>query len=67
MDPTFPPTNANDISSYTPQGCYAESGNGRALAYRQYQLAASTMTTETCLSACKSQGYPLAATEYGQE
>ena len=67
MDPTFPATNANDISDYTPQGCYAEGGYGRAVVYRQDQLSTSTLTTEICLSACKSQNYPLAATEYGSE
>ncbi|KAL8826061.1 MAG: hypothetical protein Q9191_004032 [Dirinaria sp. TL-2023a] len=67
MDPTFPATDANDISDYTPQGCYTESGNGRALVYRQNQLSTTNMTTETCLAACKSQNYPLAGTEYASE
>ncbi|KAL8712392.1 MAG: hypothetical protein Q9220_003240 [cf. Caloplaca sp. 1 TL-2023] len=65
MDPTYPPSDISDILDYTPQGCYTEGYNGRAVAFRQDQLSATNLTTEACLSACKKQNFPLAATEYG--
>ncbi|MCJ1459416.1 hypothetical protein MMC28_009794 [Mycoblastus sanguinarius] len=64
MDPTFPPTDDSTISDYSPEGCYTEGTNGRAVVYRQNQLSSSNLTTELCLETCKSQNYPLAATEY---
>lgn len=68
MDPTFPPASAAKIADYIPQGCYSDIAvTGRALVYRQDQLDQTTLTTELCLGACLSQGYPLAGTEYGGE
>ena len=67
MDPTFPPSESDTIVDYTPEGCYTEGTNGHAVAFRQDQLSEADLTTESCLQACKSQGYPLAATEYSQE
>ncbi|KAI4280101.1 MAG: hypothetical protein L6R38_004714 [Xanthoria sp. 2 TBL-2021] len=67
MDPTYPPSDSSDILTYTPQGCYTEGYNGRAVAFRQSQLSTKNLTTRACLSTCKSQNFPLAATEYGSE
>ncbi|KAL8780989.1 MAG: hypothetical protein Q9194_000591 [Teloschistes cf. exilis] len=67
MDPTYPPSDQSDILDYTPEGCYTEGYNGRAVGFRQDQVNSTTMTTESCLRACKSQNFPLAATEYGGE
>ncbi|KAL8994275.1 MAG: hypothetical protein Q9169_005710 [Polycauliona sp. 2 TL-2023] len=67
MDPTYPSSDSSDILTYTPQGCYTEGYNGRAVAFRQSQLSTKNLTTKACLSTCKSQNYPLAATEYGSE
>ena len=65
MDPTFPPASAAVISNYMPQGCYSDdSTSGRALVYLQDQLSSTDLTTEICLGACMSLGYPLAGTEY---
>ncbi|KAL8691683.1 MAG: hypothetical protein Q9224_004118 [Gallowayella concinna] len=67
MDPTYPPSDSSDIMSYTPEGCYTEGYNGRAVAFRQSQLDSKSMTTKTCLGACKRQNFPLAALEFGGE
>ncbi|KAI4226415.1 MAG: hypothetical protein L6R36_003173 [Xanthoria steineri] len=67
MDPTYPPSDSSDILTYTPQGCYTEGYNGRAVAFQQSQLSTKNLTTKACLSTCKSQNFPLAATEYGSE
>ncbi|KAL9601363.1 MAG: hypothetical protein Q9219_002539 [cf. Caloplaca sp. 3 TL-2023] len=67
MDPAYPPSDSSDILDYTPEGCYTEGYNGRAVAFRQDQLSSTNLTTKGCLSACKSQYFPLAATEYGGE
>ena len=67
MDPTYPISDVTTVVDYTPQGCYTEGYNGRAVAFRQDQVSASTLTTESCLQACKAQNFPLAATEYGSE
>ncbi|MCJ1255436.1 hypothetical protein MMC24_003252 [Lignoscripta atroalba] len=67
MDPTFPPIDETTIVDYSPLGCYTEGYSGRAVAYRQEQLSTTTLTTETCLQACKDGNYPLAATEYAGE
>lgn len=67
MDPTFPTSDSATVADYTAEGCYTEGYNGRAVAYRQDQLSTSNLTTEICLQACKSQNYPLAATEYSSE
>ncbi|KAI4160730.1 MAG: hypothetical protein L6R39_000189 [Caloplaca ligustica] len=67
MDPTYPPSDSSNVLDYTPEGCYTEGYNGRAVAFRQDQLSSTNLTTEACLGACKSQNFPLAATEYGGE
>ncbi|KAL8799931.1 MAG: hypothetical protein Q9182_005519 [Xanthomendoza sp. 2 TL-2023] len=67
MDPTYPPSDISDILTYTPEGCYTEGYNGRAVAFRQSQLDSKSMTTKVCLGACKSQNFPLAALEFGGE
>ncbi|KAI4113773.1 MAG: hypothetical protein LQ338_008116 [Usnochroma carphineum] len=67
MDPTYPPSDSSSICDYTPEGCYTEGYNGRAVAFRQDQLTSQNLTIEACLGACKSQDFPLAATEYGGE
>ena len=69
QDPTFP--DADDIaesSEYMSLGCYTEGTTGRSLIYSQWDfLNAENMTTETCLEACGSKGYPFAGTEFGRE
>ena len=67
LDPTFPIVDETTISDYSPQGCYTDALVARAIAYRQDQLDASTLTTESCLHACKAGNYPFAGTEYGGE
>ncbi|KAI1812092.1 WSC domain-containing protein [Poronia punctata] len=69
MDPTFPPIEQqNDISEYVPVGCWTDdSSEGRALFYRQDNVDASTMTTDSCLKSCLNGGFPFAGTEYGGE
>ncbi|KAI8626948.1 WSC domain-containing protein [Xylariaceae sp. FL1651] len=69
MDPTFPPLDGQEnISEYVPVGCWTDdSSQGKALFYRQDNLNASTMTTETCLQSCLTGGFPFAGTEYGGE
>ncbi|MCJ1409529.1 hypothetical protein MMC19_003610 [Ptychographa xylographoides] len=65
-DPTFPALDNTTISDYTGAGCYSEGTAGRAIQFQQ-TVNKATMTTESCLQQCKNEGYPLAATEYGQE
>ncbi|KAK5627899.1 hypothetical protein RRF57_003614 [Xylaria bambusicola] len=69
MDPTFPsPEDQTDISEYAPVGCWTDdSSQGRALFYRQDNLASSEMTNEKCLKSCLDGGFPFAGTEYGGE
>ncbi|KAF2730129.1 WSC-domain-containing protein [Polyplosphaeria fusca] len=69
QDPTFPDADAIAISSdYLSLGCYTEGSSGRSLDYSQWDyLNISAMTTETCLDACGSKGYPFAGTEFGRE
>jgi hypothetical protein len=45
----------------------SQEAGGSALAYKQTQLDSSDITTETCLSTCKQQGFPLAGTMYADE
>ena len=67
QDPTFPTTDQKSIAGYKPAGCYAEGVGGRTLVYRQDQVSSSSLTTESCLSACRAGGYPYAGTEFGAE
>lgn len=65
QDPTFYPINDTTVADYAPLGCYFDnSPEGRALSYQQTSFNASTLTTDMCLSMCKSGGYPFAGTEY---
>ena len=67
QDPTFPTVDETIISDYKPLGCYSEGTSGRSLAWRQDQVNASTLTIESCLTACKQGGYDIAGVEFGQE
>ncbi|TVY84936.1 WSC domain-containing protein [Lachnellula suecica] len=67
QDPTFPSVNQADISDYQPLGCYSEGTSGRSLAWRQDQVSSTSLTIESCLSACKTGGYSIAGVEFGQE
>ncbi|KAK4167593.1 WSC domain-containing protein [Cladorrhinum sp. PSN259] len=68
QDPTFQPVDSVTIEDYDSLGCWTdESSLGRALTYRQNQVDGSSMTTESCLQACKSGGFPFAGTQYGGE
>jgi hypothetical protein len=48
-------------------GCYSENSTGRSLAWRQDQVSSASLTIETCLLACKKEGYSFAGVEFGQE
>lgn len=66
QDPTFEPIEDVTIQDYDPLGCWTDSSNlGRALVYRQDQVAGATLTTEKCLQACRDGGFPFAGVEYG--
>ncbi|KAJ3579386.1 hypothetical protein NPX13_g1177 [Xylaria arbuscula] len=69
MDPTFPsPEDQTDISEYAAVGCWTDdSSQGKALFYRQDNLASSEMTNDKCLKSCLDGGFPFAGTEYGGE
>ncbi|KAK3990553.1 WSC domain-containing protein [Cladorrhinum sp. PSN332] len=68
QDPTFQPVEDVTIEDYDPLGCWTDDSSvGRALSYRQDQVEGSSMTTESCLHACKDGGFPFAGTEYGGE
>ncbi|KAG0652200.1 WSC domain-containing [Hyphodiscus hymeniophilus] len=67
QDTTFPTVDKTAISDYQPMGCYSEGSPGRSLAWRQDQIAETSMTVESCLSACKDGGFSFAGIEYGQE
>ncbi|KAK3943042.1 WSC domain-containing protein [Diplogelasinospora grovesii] len=68
QDPTFLPVDKTTTLDYVPLGCWTDDSSiGRALGYPQDQLNSSTMTTETCLQACKDGGFPFAGTEYSGE
>ncbi len=68
QDTTFRPVDSTEICDYVPLGCYTDnSKNGRTLSYPMDTLDSTKMTTESCLTACKSRGFPFAGTEYGGE
>ncbi|OCK74591.1 WSC-domain-containing protein, partial [Lepidopterella palustris CBS 459.81] len=65
QDNTYPAVDLTTISSqYVAKGCYSEGVGYRAVSYRQDALNFSTMTIETCLTACGNELYPLAGLEY---
>ncbi|KAI1267188.1 WSC domain-containing protein [Xylariaceae sp. FL1019] len=65
MDPTSAPLTEQTVEDYVPVGCWTDdSDQGKALFYRQENLDAGSLTTETCLSSCLSHGFPFAGTEY---
>ncbi|GFP52224.1 WSC domain-containing protein ARB_07867 [Trichoderma asperellum] len=66
QDPTFP-TKQVTIGDYKAAGCYSDnSQQGRALSWSA-DVDSSTFTTESCLTACEAEGFPLAGTEFGGE
>ncbi|KAK3375012.1 WSC domain-containing protein [Podospora didyma] len=68
QDPTYSPISEVTLEDYAPLGCWTDNSNlGKALTYRQDQVASGTLTTEGCLQACKDGGFPFAGTEYGGE
>lgn len=64
QDPTFPIINGRDISDYRYVGCYSEGTSGPALAWKQDQLNASSLTPQECLFACKAGGYDFGGVEH---
>ena len=65
QDPTFLPINNQTIADYASLGCWTDDSSlGRALGYPQDAVFGNSMTTETCLQACKDGGYPFAGTEF---
>lgn len=56
---------ASPPTGWESKGCYTDNSGSRTL----YSLSTAndTMTTESCISYCASNGYPLAGTEYGRE
>lgn len=67
QDPTFPTVDNTIISDYKALGCYSEGTSGRSLAWRQDQVSSSSLTIESCLTACKQGGYDIVGVEFGQE
>ncbi|KAH7418127.1 WSC domain-containing protein [Cadophora sp. MPI-SDFR-AT-0126] len=67
QDPTFPVADYTTISDYVKLGCYSEGSVGRSLAWRQDQVNATTMTVESCLTACKAGGYSFSGLEFASE
>lgn len=67
QDPTFPIVDDTTISDFQSIGCYSEGSNGRSLAWRQDQVSSTSLTIESCLSACKKGGYSFAGVEFAQE
>lgn len=67
QDPTFPVADLTTISDYQKLGCYSEGSVGRSLAWRQDQVDATTMTVESCLTACKAGGFSFSGLEFAQE
>ncbi|KAK0623035.1 WSC domain-containing protein [Immersiella caudata] len=66
-DPTFLPVDEVTIEDYDHIGCWTDDSRlGRALSY-DMEIDSSTFTTEECLAACRSEGYPFAGTEFGGE
>lgn len=58
--------NASSIFPFVYEGCYTDnSANGRALQYQQPDN--STLTVESCIALCSSQGYSIAGMEYSQQ
>ncbi|KAK3679133.1 hypothetical protein LTR78_000693 [Recurvomyces mirabilis] len=57
--------NASAIAPFKYQGCYTEGNGGRAFANQQPDN--STMTVESCISLCSSQGYTVAGMEYADQ
>lgn len=67
QDPTFPIVDDTTVSDFQSIGCYSEGSNGRSLAWRQDQVSSTSLTIESCLSACKKKGYSFAGVEFAQE
>lgn len=66
QDPTFLPIDEVTVEDYAPLGCWSDdSTQGRALSWPQDQVNGDSLTTESCLKACRDGGYPFAGTEYG--
>lgn len=64
-DPTFSQTPEEvSESDYAAQGCYTDSGSGRALTWPA-EIDGSDLTPSKCIAACKEQGFAYAGTEYG--
>ena len=58
--------NATAILPFKYQGCYSDnSANGRALGYQQPDN--NTLTVESCIAMCSSQGYTIAGMEYSKQ
>ncbi|KFA78018.1 hypothetical protein S40288_05246 [Stachybotrys chartarum IBT 40288] len=68
QDPTFSAdSDSVTTDNYVPLGCYTDQGAaGRSLSWPK-RIDAATFTTDSCLSACKQDGFPFAGTEYGRE
>ncbi|ORY63434.1 WSC domain-containing protein [Pseudomassariella vexata] len=68
-DTTFLPVDEQTIAEYRPLGCYTDNNPEakKALFFRQTQLDNEPLTTEICLEACRSKGFPFAGTEFSSE
>lgn len=65
QDPTFLPISETTIDEYVPLGCWTDdSSEGRTLSYPQDAVNGASLTTSSCLTACRDEGYPFAGTEY---
>ena len=63
---TFLPTVGAVYNNWKYMGCANETATGRSLTGASY-VNTVNMTNEICQAFCASEGYPLAATEYGAE
>jgi hypothetical protein len=71
VSPTGSPTPSGSVNStailpFKYQGCYSDnSPTGRTLQYQQPDN--KTLTVESCIAMCSSQGYTIAGMEYSQQ
>ena len=71
VKPTGSPTPSGSVNStailpFKYQGCYSDnSPNGRTLQYQQPDN--NTLTVESCIAMCSSQGYTIAGMEYADQ
>ncbi|KAH8898729.1 WSC-domain-containing protein, partial [Thozetella sp. PMI_491] len=63
----IPPATLPDVEGYKYAGCWADTGNPRAITGIQFANPGGPISNTKCVSYCKSQGYSLAGTEYASQ